>query len=62
MTTLDTFATCDQIAWRWVASGIGSNASEVRGIITFDVNAGALQIDTVYSEFNTAAFEADLGA
>jgi len=33
----------------------------VLGIILFDVNVTALKIDTVYSEFNTAAFEFDLG-
>lgn len=60
--TLGVFATCDQISWRWNASGIGSDKYEIKGIITFDVDAEAGQIETVYSEFNTAAFEADLGA
>lgn len=60
--TLGVFATCDQISWRWNASGIGSNKYEIKGIITFDVDAQAGQINTVYSEFNTAAFKADLGA
>lgn len=61
MQTLGVFATCDQISWRWLARGIGSDAFEIKGIIAFDVDAVAVQIDTVYSEFNTAAFEADLG-
>ena len=34
---------------------------EVKGIIEFDVNPETVQIDAVYSEFNTAAFEAVLG-
>lgn len=60
--TLATFHTCDKINWRWEASGIGSNAYGVKGIIEFDVNPETVQIDAVYSEFNTAAFEALLGA
>lgn len=61
MLTLGVFATCDKISWRWNASGIGSDAFEIKGIIAFDVDPGKVQIETVYSEFNTAAFEADLG-
>lgn len=61
MATLSTFHTCDKISWRWNASGIGSNLYEVKGIIEFDVNPETVQIDAVYSEFNTAAFEAVLG-
>lgn len=61
MQTLGVFATCDQISWRWNASGIGSDEFEIKGIIVLDVDVEALQITTVYSEFNTAAFEADLG-
>lgn len=59
--TLAVFATCDKISWRWNASGIGSNQYEIKGIINFDANPATTQIDAVYSEFNTAAFEADLG-
>lgn len=59
--TLATFHTCDKISWRWNASGIGSDQYEVKGIIEFDVNPETVQIDAVYSEFNTAAFEAVLG-
>lgn len=62
MQTLDVFASCDQISWRWNASGIGSNEFEIKGMIVFDVDVKTLQITAVYSEFNTAAFEADLGA
>ncbi|CAN8098018.1 unnamed protein product [Discula destructiva] len=58
--TLGVFADCDHISWRWNASGIGSNAFSVNGIIVLDVDVENLQITTVYSEFNTAAFEADL--
>lgn len=59
--TLGVFNTCDKISWRWRATGIGSNQFEINGIINFDVNPETVQIDTVYSEFNTAAFQADLG-
>lgn len=59
--TLGVFNTCDKISWRWRATGIGSNQFEINGIINFDVNPQTVQIDTVYSEFNTAAFQADLG-
>lgn len=59
--TLATFHTCDKISWRWNASGIGSGQYEVKGIIVFEVDPQAVQIDAVYSEFNTAAFEAVLG-
>ncbi|PSR78299.1 hypothetical protein BD289DRAFT_128045 [Coniella lustricola] len=61
VTTIDTFASCNKIAWRWTATGIGSNALPVNGIITFDIDTDNNQIQTVYSEFNTAAFETDLG-
>ncbi|KAF3761879.1 hypothetical protein M406DRAFT_333924 [Cryphonectria parasitica EP155] len=60
--TLDVFATCDRISWRWNASGIGSNQYEIKGIIVLDVDVEEVQITAVYSEFNTAAFETDLGS
>jgi hypothetical protein len=60
--TLAVFSNCDKISWRWRASGIGNNRFEVNGIINFDTNPDTVQIDTVYSEFNTAAFQADLGS
>lgn len=59
--TLGYFYSCNQIAWRWNASSIGSNRYEVKGIITFDVNVASQQINAVYSEFNTAAWLADIG-
>lgn len=59
--TLGSFYTCNQIAWRWNGSSIGSNKYWVKGIITMDVNAATNQIDAVYSEFNTAAWLADIG-
>ncbi|KAI3395274.1 hypothetical protein diail_1628 [Diaporthe ilicicola] len=59
--TLDVFNTCNKISWRWKATGIGSNQLEINGIIVFETNPEAVQIDTVYSEFNTGAFFADLG-
>ncbi|KAL1877940.1 hypothetical protein Daus18300_002294 [Diaporthe australafricana] len=61
VTTLGTFYTCDKISWRWQATGIGSNQFEINGIINFETNPQTVQIDTVYSEFNTGAFQADLG-
>ncbi|OAG34461.1 hypothetical protein AYO21_11370 [Fonsecaea monophora] len=59
--TLSTAYTCDQIFWRWNAYGIGSDYMRVHGFIEFDVDVSKVQIDTVYSEFNTAAFWVDLG-
>lgn len=59
--TLGVFSNCDKISWRWRATGIGSNQFEINGIINFETNPETVQIDTVYSEFNTAAFQADLG-
>ncbi|ETI27889.1 hypothetical protein G647_00338 [Cladophialophora carrionii CBS 160.54] len=65
--TLSTFHNCDQISWRWNATGIQnpqvkvSNPMPVLGLITFSVDVEQKKIDTVYSEFNTAAFLHDLG-
>lgn len=59
--TLGVFATCDQISWRWNASGIGSDQFEIKGMIVLEADPEEVQIKTIYSEFNTAAFEADLG-
>ncbi|KIW96364.1 uncharacterized protein Z519_03433 [Cladophialophora bantiana CBS 173.52] len=61
--TLSTSHTCDQIFWRWNASGIGNKQMRVQGIISFDVDVDrdSVKIDTVYSEFNIAAFWTDQG-
>lgn len=59
--TLGIFYTCDQISWRWNASVTGNDTVAVKGILNMNVNVAALQIDTVYSEFNTAAFQVNLG-
>lgn len=59
--TLGYFYSCDQIAWRWNGSGIGSNKYEVKGIITFDVDVASSKIGQVYSEFNTGAWLSDIG-
>jgi len=59
--TISSFYTCNQISWQWNATGIGANTLRVNGMIVFDVNATTSQINTVYSEFNTAAFQTDLG-
>lgn len=37
LTTLDIFYTCNKIAWRWLAQGIGSGQYEVKGIDTFTI-------------------------
>ncbi|KAJ9652680.1 hypothetical protein H2198_008083 [Neophaeococcomyces mojaviensis] len=59
--TLGSFYSCDQIAWRWNGSQIGSNQYEIKGIITMDVNATTTQINAVYSEFNSGAWLSDIG-
>ncbi|POS78538.1 hypothetical protein DHEL01_v203070 [Diaporthe helianthi] len=59
--TVGVFNSCNKISWRWKATGVGSDQFEINGIINFDTNPDTVQIDTVYSEFNTAAFQADLG-
>lgn len=59
--TLGYFYSCDQIAWRWNGTGIGSQKYEVKGLITFDVNVASSQVDAVYSEFNSAAWLSDIG-
>lgn len=61
LATLGYFYNCNEIAWRWNGSGIGSNKLEVKGIITFDVNATTSQVNGVYSEFNSAAWLTDIG-
>lgn len=38
----------------------GTRKDEIKGLITFDVNPDTLQIDAVYSEFNTIAFQANI--
>jgi len=58
--TYSIFYNCDRIAWRWVGSSIGSNMSEVNGIITMNITSAG-QIAVVYSEFNTGAWLADIG-
>jgi len=58
--TLSTSHTCGPIFWRWNASGIGNQQMRVQGMIAVDVDVDTLKIDTVYSEFNTAAFWTDL--
>jgi hypothetical protein len=59
VTTLDIFYTCNKIAWRWVATGIGSGKYAVKGIDTFTINPAG-QIQAVYAEFNSGAWAADL--
>ncbi|EXJ89688.1 hypothetical protein A1O3_02755 [Capronia epimyces CBS 606.96] len=60
LTTLDIFYTCDKIAWRWVAQGIGSDQYEVKGIDTFTITHSG-QISAVFAEFNSGAWLADIG-
>ncbi|KIV97233.1 hypothetical protein, variant [Exophiala mesophila] len=58
--TLGYFYSSDQIAWRWNVTQFGTRQNEIKGIITFDVNPQSLQIDAVYSEFNTIAFKENI--
>ncbi|KAJ9608220.1 hypothetical protein H2200_007208 [Cladophialophora chaetospira] len=67
VSTLSTFHNCDQISWRWTATGV-KNADApiadpvpVAGIITFSVNVTSNKIETVSSEFNTAVFAHNIG-
>ncbi|KAK5196183.1 hypothetical protein LTR47_004376 [Exophiala xenobiotica] len=60
LVTLDIFFSCTKIAWRWLAQGIGSGQYEVKGIDTFTITPQG-QISEVYTEFNSAAWEADIG-
>ena len=59
LTTLEIFNTCNKIAWRWVANGIGSGKYEVKGIDTFTINSAGL-ISEIYAEFNSGAWKADI--
>jgi len=57
--------TCNVIAFRWVAQ-VGSKQYEVKGInILYAINTAGTQsgwqIQTVYSEFNSAAWVVDIG-
>jgi hypothetical protein len=57
--TLDIFYTCNKIAWRWLASGIGSTLYDVKGIETFTIdNSG--KISEVFVEFNSAPWVVDI--
>ncbi|ETI28603.1 hypothetical protein G647_01054 [Cladophialophora carrionii CBS 160.54] len=59
VTTLEIFNTCNKIAWRWVAKGIGSAQYDVKGIDTFTINPSG-QISEVNAEFNSGAWAANL--
>ncbi|KAJ9608991.1 hypothetical protein H2200_006762 [Cladophialophora chaetospira] len=59
LNTLEIFNTCNKIAWRWVANGIGSGQYEVKGINTFTINSAG-QISEVDTEFNSGAWKADI--
>jgi len=57
-----------KVSWRWTASGIGSNTYPVNGIVDFVLVPGntglgqdKLVVETVFAEFNTAAWLLDLG-
>jgi hypothetical protein len=60
ITTLDIFFSCNKIAWRWLATGIGSGQYEVKGIDTFTVTPQG-QISQIFAEFNSGAWLGDLG-
>ncbi|KIY01493.1 uncharacterized protein Z520_03045 [Fonsecaea multimorphosa CBS 102226] len=59
LTTLDIFFSCNKIAWRWLAQGIGSGQYEVKGMDMFTITPAG-QISQVFSEFNSGAWAADL--
>ena len=59
--TLDTFWSCRAISWRWISvSGTGDDSEKVKGIDNFYINSKG-QIKSVYAEFNSGAWLADLG-
>lgn len=59
--TLDVFSSCNAISWRWVSvSGAGNDQMKVKGIDNFYINSQG-QIKSVYAEFNSGAWLADLG-
>ena len=59
--TLDTFWSCSAISWRWISvSGTGNDQEKVKGIDNFYINPQG-QIKSVYAEFNSGAWLADLG-
>jgi hypothetical protein len=61
VSTLDTFSSCNKIAWRWITvSGAGNDAEKVKGIDVFEINQNG-QIKATYAEFNSGAFLKDIG-
>lgn len=58
--TLEVFHTCNKIAWRWIVTEFGTRQFEVKALITMDVDPAKLQIDQVFSEFNTIAFAGNM--
>lgn len=58
--TLEVFHTCNKIAWRWIVTEFGTRTAEVKAMIQLDVDPVKLQIDQVFSEFNTIAFAANI--
>lgn len=58
-----------RITWRWSAQGVGSGANAVMGITDLVLSAGdaasgedVLVVETAYTEFNSAAWAANVGA
>ena len=59
--SLDYFWSCNAISWRWISqSGTGDDSIPVKGIDNFYINSRG-QIQSVYAEFNSGAWLADLG-
>ena len=59
--SLDFFWSCKAISWRWISqSGTGDDDIPVKGIDNFYINSQG-QIESVYAEFNSGAWLADLG-
>ena len=61
--TLDTFHSCNKIAFRWVAPGGFGGKNPIRGIDTLDIvkQDGCWKIETDYSEYNNVGFLQGIG-
>jgi len=59
MTDLLIFHDCKNIAWHWVANGIGTGAQEVKGTNLFTVTEDGSQILLDVLEFNSVAWGID---
>ncbi|KJY00710.1 hypothetical protein TI39_contig315g00038 [Zymoseptoria brevis] len=61
---LNIWHTCDAVTLRWKSAGPGQEPQQVTGIIVMETECGGdgtRLINTVYSEFNSGAWMANLG-